>query len=91
MKNPAEKRELHQAYFQRKDNLAAATESYQKLQTEDKPGDVILTKEDIGMAVMNVEGDGFSHHTFEDIGRYTVFPNAMYNRMFPKGRGYGTF
>lgn len=32
---------------------------------------------------MSVEGDGLSYHTFEDIGRYTVFPEQHWKRMFP--------
>lgn len=32
---------------------------------------------------MTIEGDGISYHTFEDVGRYTVFPDPMFKRMFP--------
>ena len=31
----------------------------------------------------SLHGDGISHHTFADIGKYTVFPEAHYKRMFP--------
>lgn len=40
---------------------------------------------------MNVEGDGISYHTFEDIGRYTVFPKGIFNRMFREERCFGTY
>ena len=33
---------------------------------------------------MSVEGDGLKYHTFEDIGRYTVFPEKHHKRMFPE-------
>ena len=32
---------------------------------------------------MTVNGDGVSHHTYADIGFYTVFPDNHYKRMFP--------
>lgn len=40
--------------------------------------------------IINVEGDGFSYHTFEDIGRYTIFPERMFRRMFPS-KAFGRF
>lgn len=39
---------------------------------------------------MSIEGDGLSYHTFEDIGRYTIFPDRMFRRMFPT-RAFGRF
>lgn len=39
---------------------------------------------------MSAEGDGLSYHTFEDIGRYTVFQENHWRRMFPTHM-YGTF
>ena len=33
---------------------------------------------------MSIEGDGLSYHTVEDIGRYTVFPEKHWKRMFPE-------
>lgn len=39
---------------------------------------------------MSVEGDGLTYHTFEDIGRYTVFPDRHWKRMFPT-KVYGNF
>lgn len=40
--------------------------------------------------VMSVEGDGLSYHTFEDIGRYTIFPDKMFRRIFPS-RVFGRY
>jgi hypothetical protein len=40
---------------------------------------------------MSVEGDGLSFHTFEDIGRYTVFPKTHWQRMFPEGQFFGNY
>ena len=31
----------------------------------------------------SVHGDGITHHTFSDIGKYIVFPENHYKRMFP--------
>jgi hypothetical protein len=40
---------------------------------------------------MTVEGDGLSYHNFEDIGRYTVFPETHYKRMFPDSNFFGNY
>lgn len=32
---------------------------------------------------MSADGEGLSYHTFQDIGRYTVFPEKHWKRMFP--------
>lgn len=42
-----------------------------------------ISGEEIRRVIMSVEGDGLSYHTFEDIGRYTVFPDKQWKRMFP--------
>ena len=33
--------------------------------------------------IQTIDGDGLKYHTFEDIGRYTVFPETAHKRMFP--------
>jgi hypothetical protein len=35
------------------------------------------------------EGDGLTHHTYADIGRFTVFPINHFKRMFPT-KPFGT-
>jgi hypothetical protein len=40
---------------------------------------------------MTVEGDGLSYHSFEDIGRYTVFPEGHWRRMFPEENFFGNY
>ena len=71
--------------------MAASTENYDRVEREPKKSETILTKEDIDRAIITVEGDGLSHHTFEDIGRYTVFPKHSFERMFPGGKLFGTY
>jgi hypothetical protein len=44
---------------------------------------MVLKGEEVHRVIMTVEGDGLSYHTFEDIGKYTVFPDAHWKRMFP--------
>jgi hypothetical protein len=39
--------------------------------------------------IVSAEGDGLSHHTFEDIGKFTVFPENYWKRMFPR-RSFGS-
>lgn len=33
--------------------------------------------------ISNIEGSGIRYHTFSDIGKYTVFPTQIKNRLFP--------
>eukprot|EP00349_Pseudokeronopsis_sp_Brazil_P007128 CAMPEP_0202974644 /NCGR_PEP_ID=MMETSP1396-20130829/62261_1 /ASSEMBLY_ACC=CAM_ASM_000872 /TAXON_ID= /ORGANISM="Pseudokeronopsis sp., Strain Brazil" /LENGTH=84 /DNA_ID=CAMNT_0049708807 /DNA_START=115 /DNA_END=365 /DNA_ORIENTATION=+ len=40
---------------------------------------------------MTLSGEGLSHHTYKDIGRYTVFPDKMFCRMFPEGKCFGRY
>jgi hypothetical protein len=37
---------------------------------------------------ISTEGEGLKYHSFEDIGRYTVFPENHWRRMFRR-RGFG--
>ena len=39
---------------------------------------------------MSIDGSGLSYHTFEDIGRYTIYPEKMFKRMFPS-KAFGNF
>ncbi len=43
----------------------------------------------LGKVIQNVEGEGLTYHTYSDIGRFTVFPENHFKRMFPK-RAFGT-
>ncbi len=72
--NAAEKKEVLQAYLQRKDNLARLAEEKEYGQREKREEQLIIPADEFGKVIMNVEGDGLSYHTYEDIGRYTVFP-----------------
>ncbi len=38
----------------------------------------------IKKAISNLEGTGLTYQTFEDIGKYTVFPERHWRRMFPR-------
>ena len=49
-----------------------------------------LNASDMARVIMNMDGDGLSYHTFEDIGRYTVYPENMFRRMFPT-RTFGRY
>jgi hypothetical protein len=81
---------LQTAYLQRKDNLAKMAE-VQELGSQEKREDSLsISPDEISRVIMSVEGDGLSYHTFEDIGRYTVFPEQHWKRMFP-GKMFGNY
>ena len=87
----AERKEVHLAYLQRKDNLARMAEAPDLGQREKREEPLTLKTSEVGKVIMTVEGDGLSYHTFEDIGRYTVFPETHYKRMFPEDGFFGNF
>lgn len=78
-----EKNEVEKAYYQRKDNLAKIPEREDPDQPEPKKAKLILSKDKYYKVIQSIHGDGISYHTYQDIGRYTVFPKAMVDRMFP--------
>lgn len=87
----AEKKEVHLAYLQRKDNFAKLSEVPELGQREKRDEMLTLNNSEIGKVIMTVEGDGLSYHTFEDIGRYTVFPKGHHKRMFPDENFFGNY
>jgi hypothetical protein len=87
----AERKEVHIAYMQRKDNLAKMAEVPELGQREKREESLSLNPSEVGKVIMTLEGDGLSYHTFEDIGRYTVFPETHYKRMFPEENFFGNY
>ena len=59
-------------------------------QREQREESLTIPAHEMGRVIMSVEGDGLSYHTFQDIGRYTVFPKQHYQRMFP-GKMFGNY
>ena len=90
LQSDAEKKEVTQAYFQRKDNLAKMAEASDMGVQEARPEQDMLLGSDIVRVIQNVEGDGLRFHTYEDIGRYTVFSEGHFKRMFPS-KAFGNY
>lgn len=88
--SPAEKKELQTAYLQRKDNLAKLAEIQDLGQREKREESLTLPLSEFGRVILSAEGEGLSFHTFEDIGKYTVFPKQHHKRMFP-GKMFGNY
>jgi len=78
-----ERKEVEQAYMQRKDNLAKIPEREEPGEPEPKKPLLQISTTEYGKVIQSIHGDGLSHHTYMDIGRYTVFPETMHKRMFP--------
>lgn len=78
-----ERKEVEAAYFQRKDNLAKIPELADPATPEQKRPKEYFPKDEYAKIIQSVHGDGLSYHTYADIGRYTVFPDSMANRMLP--------
>lgn len=45
--------------------------------------------DEIKQSIATIDGSGIRYHTFSDIGKYTVFPAQMRNRLFPT-KAFGT-
>lgn len=50
---------------------------------------VSIPVDEVKQVVQSIDGTGLSHHTYEDIGRFTIFPERHWKRMFPRG-SFGT-
>jgi len=72
------------AYAQRRDDLAKAQDEDVLPTPSDKKKVQSIPLSLLHELIISVEGDGFSHHTFEDIGKFTVFPENNWKRMFPR-------
>lgn len=57
---------------------------------EEREEQMTISRQEMGDVLLSLEGDGLSFHTFEDIGRYTIFPDNMFKRMFPS-KAFGRF
>jgi len=53
-----------------------------------QPGVVQKLLKDYVNIFIDHEGEGLSYHTVADIGRYTIFPENHWRRMFRR-RGFG--
>mmetsp|Transcript_16953 Transcript_16953/g.26108 ORF Transcript_16953/g.26108 Transcript_16953/m.26108 type:complete len:221 (+) Transcript_16953:59-721(+) len=78
-----EKTEVERAWIQRKDNLAKVPELIDPGEPEPAAPELFLPVSEYKNVVQSVHGDGLSDQTYNDIGRYTIFPNHMAKRMFP--------
>lgn len=43
----------------------------------------MITSDEMGYILLSLDGEGLTYHTYEDIGKYTIYPNNMFKRMFP--------
>lgn len=84
--NQMEKKEIFDAYQMRRHNLTHVKEEGDQFTgidgEKDRSRDVVDEKE-LEEIVSTMQGDGLSFHTYQDIGKYTVFPQNHYKRMFP--------
>lgn len=69
--------------MQRKDNLAKIPEKEEPGDPEPKKERIFIPNDEYYKVIKTMHGDGLSYHTYIDVGRYTVFPDAMRKRMFP--------
>eukprot|EP00344_Euplotes_crassus_P006583 CAMPEP_0197000198 /NCGR_PEP_ID=MMETSP1380-20130617/5195_1 /TAXON_ID=5936 /ORGANISM="Euplotes crassus, Strain CT5" /LENGTH=725 /DNA_ID=CAMNT_0042417395 /DNA_START=3 /DNA_END=2180 /DNA_ORIENTATION=+ len=94
--NSADKKEIYEAYMVRKDDLEKLEEKaedfiaspsnldpFEPIKVIRKP----LTYdeyEDRENMFYSYDGEGLSYHTFDTIGKYTIFPESHWKRMFPR-------
>ena len=81
--SPLERKEVEDAYYQRKDNLAKVKDRQEMPEPTSDKQQLTIDNREYQAVIQTIHGDGLSYHTYEDIGRYTVFPDQMRKRMFP--------
>ena len=89
IKSPEERQEVIFAYHQRRHNLARLAEEEDLSRPDDRKPPNKMGLDRLGTVIQNAEGEGLTYHTYSDIGRYTVFPENQFKRMFPR-KPFGT-
>ena len=85
LKSNEEKKEVLEAYNMRRHNLSKQKEAADILEInrEDNSERRKLSHGNIKQIFSSLDGDGFRYHTFEDVGRFTMFPESFRKRIFP--------
>ena len=65
---------MEDAYYQRKDNLAKVKDRQEMAEPTSDKQQLKIDSQEYEAVIQTIHGDGLSYHTYEDIGRYTVFP-----------------
>ena len=74
LKSDLERKEVEAAYYQRKDNLAKIPEKEDPGNPDARRADQDNAHDEYGKVIQSIHGDGLTYHTYQDIGRYTIFP-----------------
>ena len=86
--NMAERNEVIMSYHTRCHNLANLPEDLDLSIEKKEPSVVKKNLKDYINIFIDHEGEGISYHTVSEIGRYTIFPENHWRRMFRR-RGFG--
>ncbi len=84
----AERNEVIMSYHTRRHNLANLPEDLDLSIEKREPAVVKKNLQDYINIFIDHEGEGISYHTVSEIGRYTIFPENHWRRMFRR-RGFG--
>ena len=84
IKNDDEKEEVRLAYLQRRQNLAILMQDDDLGKPEPKVKKIGLHGHTILSVIQDKDGDGLSNQTYKVIGRYIVFPESHWKRMYPR-------
>jgi len=81
-----EKWEVKSAYYQRAQNIRILYENDNvKPAIKDPKIQKYPIVANANKSIINYEGEGLTHHTFEAIGKSVLFPLNHWRRMFPSG------
>lgn len=78
-----EKEEVTEAYYMRRENLRRANLGDDVGKVLDDESTKIFDMEEMSKSIDDFEGKGISYHTFESIGKATLFPVSHWKRMYP--------
>lgn len=81
--NEYEKEEVYDSYQMRRDNIRRAFLIDEKVKDPDAPPPKGIKTMDAMTSILDWEGKGLKYHTFDSIGKTTVFPEGHWKRMYP--------
>lgn len=78
-----ETEEVFGAYRQRRENLRRVPDTISKVaaQPEERQNQIMV--KDLQKSILDFEGEGFSYHTYDSLGKFTVFPDKIWKEKFP--------
>ena len=84
----SERKEVIQSYKTRRHNLSQLPEDSDLVSTVIDPPPFKREDSEYAEIILDTNGDGLKYHSFADVGKFTIFPENQWRRMFRR-HSYG--